>query len=174
MVTILELKLYEEKNSLAENRVVNAIDDLPKEHKDKEDKDSERNEESALERISVQPDFVRRRDMYQGMVPVPEQSQVVDYMKVFYGDEKSSKIRSADEEYIAVDNSPEVREKRVEEIDNSQAEKTMEKMQYAALQGTNQDIGVREREELVQWIMFNKALFNLYQATSITRDVNYN
>ena len=60
-----------------------------------------------------------------------------------------------------------------ETMDDQEAKETMQDICIAFVQGTQQDIDYTTRRRLVTWIMFNPALFKLYECEQLSRDVNY-
>ena len=60
-----------------------------------------------------------------------------------------------------------------ETLDDKEAEATMQDVCVAYITGSKTDVDLVTRKRLTTWILFNPALFRLYESEAFTRDVNY-
>ena len=60
-----------------------------------------------------------------------------------------------------------------ETLNDKEAEATMQDVCVAYVTGAKTDVDFVTRKKLTTWILFNSALFRLYESEALTRDVNY-
>ena len=94
----------------------------------------------------------------------------LDYVKMFYGEDKKVAAQyMLDEEYTANHAADTEREL----LSASEAKELFMDMQYATATGAASDINFDARRKFNYWIMFNKALFGMFESEGVTREVNY-
>lgn len=131
-----------------------------------ESADSEEDEE----RISPAPFLAEQENgaIYgnQAMLDSVQYGKVVEYMKVFYGDQEKT-IHYNPDGFAAA--------KAITPMELQEAEGTVINFQYSTILGKSLDIPQQTRKRFGIWITFNRAMFDYLELThSLTRDVDYN
>jgi len=97
-------------------------------------------------------------------------AHTLDYNKMWYGESDAHSFSSDDEywtgEITINDVEPEL-------LLPEEAQEVLTKLQYSAIMGTTTTDKQSDKRKIDMWIMFNPALFKLFESTAMTRDVNY-
>ena len=93
----------------------------------------------------------------------------LDYIKMFYGEEKRGNTFVQGEEYSTKHAADTEREL----LSAAEAKELFSEIQYATVMGAASNVSFIDRRKFNYWIMFNKALFALFEYESVTREVNY-
>ena len=94
----------------------------------------------------------------------------LDYVKMFYGEDKKAAAHYIPEEEYATTHAPDTER---ELLSASEAKELFMDMQYATVTGAASDINFDDRRKFNYWIMFNRALFGIFELEGVTREVNY-
>ena len=94
----------------------------------------------------------------------------LDYVKMFYGEDKVSSTKYVQDEEYATQHAPDTER---EMMSATEAKELFKDIQYATVTGSGSDVSLKARRNFNTWIMFNKALFNMYQSEAVTSEVNY-
>jgi hypothetical protein len=148
----LEVKTKKVKQS----KKVENIDDL-----EDTEEDSDDDEETITITYGINEEEILAKDFYK--------SSQVDYNKLFAAEYKQGEgIEVYESEFSAL-----ISDTHSETMDNQEAEETFTKMQYAQILGAKSEVDYVTRRKFSNWISFNKALFSLFEANSVTKDINY-
>ena len=94
----------------------------------------------------------------------------LDYVKMFYGEDKKAAAQYIQEENYATNHAPDAEQKL---LSASEAKELFMDMQYATVTRAASDINFDDRRKFNYWIMFNRALFGIFELEGVTREVNY-
>jgi hypothetical protein len=151
-----ESNLETKTKKVKRSKKVENIDDL-----EDTEEDSDDDEETITITYGINEEEILAKDFYK--------SSQVDYNKLFATEYKQGEgIEVYESEFSAL-----VSDTHSETMDNQEAEKTFTKMQYAQILGAKSEVDYVTRKKFSNWISFNKALFSLFEANSVTKDINY-
>jgi len=94
----------------------------------------------------------------------------LDYVKMFYGEDKKATAKYIQEEEYATNHAQDTER---DLLSASEAKELFMDMQYAMVTGASSDINFDDRRKFNYWIMFNRALFGMFESEGVTREVNY-
>jgi hypothetical protein len=140
-----------------QSKKVENIDDL-----EDTEEDSDDDEETITITYGINEEEILAKDFYK--------SSQVDYNKLFATEYKQGEgIEVYESEFSAL-----VSDTHSETMGSAkEAEETFTKMQYAQILGAKSEVDYVTRKKFSNWITFNKALFSLFEANSVTKDINY-
>lgn len=119
---------------------------------------------SEIEQLTSEDDFVDYALFHQQ--PEVNYSPNLDYLSELAGTRSSSVEYEEDEEEKYHDTESET-------LTTEEAEETMKEVCWASMTGNKCEVSYVTRRKLDYWIKFNPALFKLFEAQAMTRDVNY-
>jgi phage/plasmid-associated DNA primase len=90
-----------------------------------------------------------------------------DYLSKLAGTKSSSVVYEDDNKEEKYNDT------QAETLTTEEAEETMEDICWSSMMGNKSEVSYIERRKLSNWIMFNPALFKLFEAQAMTREINY-
>ena len=144
------------------------IPSVKKENEDLKEKVEEEWEEAAVEDDQM-PNITYSFFEEQFIAGQLYNAPALDYVRMFYGEEKRGNTFAQGEEYStehAVDTEREL-------LSAAEAKELFSEIQYATVMGAASNVSFIDRRKFNYWIMFNRALFNMYQSEAVTSEVNY-
>jgi len=100
-------------------------------------------------------------------------SGIMSSYKQILDDDKKGVYRKAEND--DVEKSSMFNDAKSEVLTREEAEEKIKNIQYAQIMGSPMDVDPMTRRKVANWIMFNPALFRLFESNyAMTRDVDYN
>ncbi len=120
---------------------------------------------SEIEKLTSDDDFVDYALLHQQ--PPVNYALNSDYLSELAGTKSSSAAYEDDEKEKKYNDT------QSETFTTEEAEETMGDVCWSSMMGNKSEVSYIERRRLSNWIMFNPALFKLFEAQAMTREVNY-
>ena len=163
----IKLVKKSKKKSEKDKKSKKKVENLESEIKDDDDDAGDSSDEEEIINVSYsfdEEEMILAEKFYG--------SKHIDYVRMFYGESKSSSQFESEDEYFTVVASADDTE--AEFLSTEEAESALVNIQYATVAGSSLEIDSETRRKFDMWIKFNPALFKMFEAFySVTGDVNY-